>query len=1085
MMNSSLASNPHPRYVFLTGRMNPGESSLVLPFNNCEVFPRERTIRLELLEFDLCSDNTHPHFPDWPRVPFPPADQPYRPVISVVRPAPLPATKRRRTNYYVPPTFRTGQWPRAGTLDYPTGKRLKRKKKKKKLDPAAEEEEGMYETVTEEEEEERIDQGETAGAGLDEEEGWLVAQEDDEMEPPRKRFRRAGFTESKVKLTMGFKTSMASMAKPLTYSASVTTFYKLVEQLNKRLVDMEGRVFCNLHEHGPPVFAFVNSEGTPQPAQSRHKLRVRFTLPPRTKVYIDPGAIFKMLGLREAGLKPYPRWGEQARSLSNTSDSEPKDFYGSTEVTPTSYIMAAKGLTDEELSLIESFRLGVYIDLYKVTLSWDTDHTRLSSPALSPLPKASLFALNQMIALGMELLLLNSTAIELQETAEGQLTCPKAEFVKPVPSAASRDLESTFSINLELGSKAAKDLGLAARVSPLLIEGGKPFRVIDNAFLRSADAAFEAQTDGGGLSWTQYVHYLSNALVTDAQDDVSDINAQLDSRKREVLEQGAVPKPTWVTLEPAAKEPTPPPREEENPVRAEEADTAREVLQELAAGPDRTVDAVADATTRDTAEEVQQRRDQDPPPAPVDEQGPPTADEVIAGQVLAERMKTQAAATPAEQEREGMPLTERQEPAPVAPPDARAEAREESPATVEQEQPPGQVTDPAVTTAAADTRRDPSLPPPPRDKEEIESDLNLTTAPRDQEEAEGDPPPLEAATPPPEEDGPGPDEKPATEGTEPPEVNPELRPQSRVASAAQGLDPIEEEEEGETATATTTGEGEEEGIEADDPDWLPFYDKWYKSIGISRELRKEIKKYSKSSATLRDGPGYHWWTYEWMGWDAYVRETLPGNLELQRALISGEPGEQELRMVSEGEPMAQPVDPVPVRIPTPPTVNFAALVSAYESQQPQQSAEGAFGDEDEENLRLNPWETHQISNPVPKPPDTFTPWSSWAIPTCPETVSPKHPLPDVIMLLCPDGIRRDYVGAFGMDSLLAKVRHRKHLVFRNYCIIRNPGRLSQLVFEVVDAGFNRIKNSLAHPLLIRMGFCYSTLAKETEVASYL
>ena len=89
------------------------------------------------------------------------------------------------------------------------------------------------------------------------------------------------------------------------------------------------------------------------------------------------------------------------------------------------------------------------------------------------------------------------------------------------------------------------------------------------------------------------------------------------------------------------------------------------------------------------------------------------------------------------------------------------------------------------------------------------------------------------------------------------------------------------------------------------------------------------------------------------------------------------------------------------------------------------------------------------------------------------------------MLLCPDGIRRDYVGTFGMDSLLAKVRHRKHLVFRNYCIIRNPGRLSQLVFEVVDAGFNRIKNSLAHPLLIRMGFCYSTLAKETEVASYL
>ena len=140
-MNSSLAVDPQPRYVFLTGGMNPGESSLILPFNNCEVFPRERTIRLELLEFELCSDNTHPHFSDSPKLPFPPADQPYQPVISVVRPAPLPATKRRRTNYYIPPTFKTGQWPYAATLDYPSGKRQKRKKKKKKQQPAPEEEE--------------------------------------------------------------------------------------------------------------------------------------------------------------------------------------------------------------------------------------------------------------------------------------------------------------------------------------------------------------------------------------------------------------------------------------------------------------------------------------------------------------------------------------------------------------------------------------------------------------------------------------------------------------------------------------------------------------------------------------------------------------------------------------------------------------------------------------------------------------------------------------------------------------------------------------------------------------------------------
>jgi hypothetical protein len=1052
-MNSSLAVDPQPRYVFLTGGMNPGESSLILPFNNCEVFPRERTIRLELLEFELCSDNTHPHFSDSPKIPFPPADQPYQPVISVVRPAPLPATKRRRTNYYIPPTFKTGQWPYAATLDYPSGKRQKRKKKKKKQQPAPEEEEergreseGSYETVFEEEEDERVDEEEAARlrAMMEEDEGWLVSEGEMELEPPRKRFRRAGFKESKVKLSMAFKTNSGSMAKPLTYSASVTTFYKLVEQLNKRLVDFEGRVFCNLHEHGPAVFAFVNSEGTPQPAQSRQKLRIRLTLPPRTKVLIDPGAIFKMLGLREAGLKPYPKWGDNAQMLSNNHDSEPRDFFGTTELTPTSYIMAAKGLTDQELSLIESFRLGVSIDLSRVTLSWDTDHTKVSSPLLSPQSKASLFLLNQMVALGMELLLLNSTSLELKESAAGQLICPKAEFVKPVPSAVSRDLESTFSITLEFGPKAAKDLGLAARISPLFIEGGKLFRAVDNAFLRSAGTTetFNAQSDGGGLNWTQYIHYLSNTLVTDAHDDVSDINAQLDSRKKEVLEQGPVLKPSWATLEPAAREPTPPPRAEESPERAEEAATAGEVIRDLAAGGEGAVEESPVGLARDIAQEVQQERNQEQPAATIDDrfQGPPAEVEGTAPEVLAEQEGETSPAHPLNPESEGAPLPEEGDPAPAE--EKRKEGdqdpivpretegrQEEAPGTLQEEQPPD------VAPADADDET---------------------------------PPPLEAATPPPQL-------SPADLEEEEVEAAKTERAQIPPAAAAE-------------AAAAEHGREEElegEGGNQDDPDWLPFFEKWYKTIGISRELREEIKKYKESSETLRKGEGYHWWTHEWVGWDAYVRDTLPKNPDLQRALLPGEPGTKDYRVVSEAEPMAQLVDPEPVRIPTPPVVNFAALMTAYESRQPQQSTEGAFGDEEEENLRQNPWETHRVPNPIPKPPDTFTPWSTWPIPTCPEESSLRHPLPDFIMLLCPDGIRRDYVGAFGMDSLLAKVRHRRHLVFRNYCIIRNPGRLSQLVFEVVDHGFNRIKNTLTHPLFIRMGFRYSTLANETEVASYV
>ena len=102
IMNASRAAEPHPRYVLLTGRMDPKECTIVLPFNDVEVFPREKTIRLELIEFELCTRPDHPHFGDPDAVAFPPTDQPYQPYVQVRRPAPLPATRRRRTDYYVP-----------------------------------------------------------------------------------------------------------------------------------------------------------------------------------------------------------------------------------------------------------------------------------------------------------------------------------------------------------------------------------------------------------------------------------------------------------------------------------------------------------------------------------------------------------------------------------------------------------------------------------------------------------------------------------------------------------------------------------------------------------------------------------------------------------------------------------------------------------------------------------------------------------------------------------------------------------------------------------------------------------------------
>ena len=59
-----------------------------------------------------------------------------------------------------------------------------------------------------------------------------------------------------------------------------------------------------------------------------------------------------------------------------------------------------------------------------------------------------------------------------------------------------------------------------------------------------------------------------------------------------------------------------------------------------------------------------------------------------------------------------------------------------------------------------------------------------------------------------------------------------------------------------------------------------------------------------------------------------------------------------------------------------------------------------------------------------------------------------------------------------------------NITYKNYCIIRSPGRLSRLSFEVIDAGFNPVFNETDDPFLIRMGFIYHTLSSETDVIPY-
>jgi len=125
-MNSARARDPHPRYVFLVGKMNVGESTIVLPFDSHEAFPRDRDIRLSLVEFETCREEGHEHFPNPEPVYFPTPDVAYAPVVMQMRPAPLPIIRRRRTDYYVP-GFTSKLVPTGGRV-VSASKKVKRKR---------------------------------------------------------------------------------------------------------------------------------------------------------------------------------------------------------------------------------------------------------------------------------------------------------------------------------------------------------------------------------------------------------------------------------------------------------------------------------------------------------------------------------------------------------------------------------------------------------------------------------------------------------------------------------------------------------------------------------------------------------------------------------------------------------------------------------------------------------------------------------------------------------------------------------------------------------------------------------------------
>ena len=142
------------------------------------------------------------------------------------------------------------------------------------------------------------------------------------------------------------------------------------------------------------------------------------------------------------------------------------------------------------------------------------------------------------------------------------------------------------------------------------------------------------------------------------------------------------------------------------------------------------------------------------------------------------------------------------------------------------------------------------------------------------------------------------------------------------------------------------------------------------------------------------------------------------------------------------------------------------------------------------NAEANPWDTVDAPNPRLRPPRSYLAWTSWPTPTCtPE----NNAFPDSFYLLCREGIKRDFFGPFGMDSVLAKIRNGRVVPPNNYCLIRNPGRLGGLTLEVVDLGYNRAplpqpEPGTVPPLgdgLVKMTFVYTVLANEYQLLPFL
>jgi hypothetical protein len=1100
--------------------MNSGSHLIEIPFHGRDIFPRNKTIRLELLEFSTCAEgggHEDQHFAGEQRDDFPAPDK-YRPTVLVRRPVPLPIVKRRRTVFFVPSM---------GPELMPAGRGGAPEKPKDPDDDGDDDDDDDF-------------WGEAlAGGGLGrryDDDNWDYVSDDDQEEAAgrRQRFKRAAFSDARVTVEARF--SKWAHTRTVKCNPPSTTFLSFLEKVQSSLTAIWKTEFCGLLKDGSPTFQTKEI--------SRSRVKVILRMPASHWLAFSNSAIFKMLGFDLDEDRYFKSSSRMANHQPVARNQEPTAWtvQASEEINPNGFLTTARGMTEELDAALQEFEVSMGIDAHIQNFSWQLDGLNIiCRPGDSPVVSTSLHSLNRLISLTMEVLSLDDSqgAFRASVTENGALDFPQSGGLQASP--VENHADSYFRLSVAFGGEAAQALGLRPHISPIQLSSGKRTNPTGpQAFYRfDKRSEFDQEGDGGGLNATELSEFIDWLLVESAVDNTTNSIWAIETvRSLNETRLTNLQFPTWSPRRPTRTEPkkVPPPpplqtvAEEEGGEIEAEAEAGAKVETEDEAGPvqpeeERGGEEGGGGEENPEFSVVEQEDEEflnfaaeNTEPADLDRQtavddyndprgGSGNPDDYPGATFYAKHLNwyrrqrelfvkvwklnpdhhnyfwsddfKQLFSTWILRRHNNKPDFEALfPPTPDEPHPTIAEKDDsELPIYIQEYEASagggGEATDYAGSTPEAKMASWQShqeqiflrrwrLPPNYR---------NYEWGPEYQQEFKQ-------------------------------WMSGRLKNRPKFGDVQEPTVEVSEEILADYQDPDGGG-GRPEDYKGSNfwqkrASWTKaqtelFARRWSLRADDIRNWPAEFKKeYGKwLTARSRNRPDFGW--TEFTG-DAGSPKTFASK---KRALTRADIDHRgrSLRtsgyvQIFEEEELARPMSADELPAPSRPTRRPAKTVDPHE-ERPLSTAEAAekFGDDLEQQIMAEPWEWVQIPNPRPRSPTTYPIWRSWPAPTCPPTRPlPPSPLPETFSLLCPDGERRDFFGPFGMDSFLAKIRVGRGIAFQNFCIIRNPGQRPGLKFEVVDLGYNKFAYTAADaktPLFLKLGFRFYTLASEDDLVSYI